>query len=92
MNLEWNYNQHYVDIFMPGYVIKAHQKHTTHPLIFFSHYGSMVQYTPEPDNPPLLSTSSKTRIQEIVGTFILYARAIDNTILSKLNSLSTVQS
>ena len=68
MNLEWNYDRHYMDISMPGYVANALHKfhHPTPPKSQDSpfkfvrpNYGSTVQYAPEPDNTPLLSPSGK---------------------------------
>ena len=67
-----------------------HSNHNIHPLNSFAQ--TTVQYAPEPDNSPFLPPSGKTRVQQIVGTFLFYARAIDNTMLTTLNSLSTCQS
>ena len=101
MTLEWNYKKKYVDVSMPGYVSKAlHKFHHTpsskpqhSPFKFVRpNYGYIVQYAPEPDNSPFLSPSGKTRVQQIVGTFLFYARAIDNTMVPVLNSLSASQS
>ena len=86
---------------MPGYVSKALHKFYHAPRSKPQHlpfkfvrpnYGSTIQYAPEPYNSPFLSPSGKTRVQQIVGTFLFYARAIDNTMLPALNSLSASQS
>ena len=52
----------------------------------------MVQYAPETNISQLLSASGKTCVQQIVGTFLYYARAIDNTIFPALDLLSASQS
>ena len=48
--------------------------------------------TPRKLLTPFLSPFGKTRVQQIVGTFLFYARAIDNTMLPALNSLSASHS
>ena len=54
-------------------------------------YGARVQYTPTADTSPILSTADKTRIQQIVGVFLYYARAVDPTMLPALNELGSQQ-
>ena len=44
-----------------------------------------------PDISPVLNAKEKTHIQSIVGTFLYYARAIDNTMLVALNELAREQ-
>eukprot|EP00978_Attheya_sp_CCMP212_P010326 scaffold24937_cov65-Attheya_sp.AAC.1 len=46
---------------------------------------------PAPDTTPLLPAGEQTALQEIVGTFLYYARAIDSTMLMALNSLASQQ-
>ena len=43
-------------------------------------------------NSPRLLPPKTTRVQQIVGTLIFYARAIDNTMLVALNSIAAEQS
>ena len=101
MTLEWNYNTHCVDVSMPGYVAKAlHNIHHTTPSkpqhspfkCVRPNYGSKVQYAPEPDNSPFLSASGNNHVQQIVGNFFYYRRAIDNSMIPAFISLSTSQS
>ena len=101
MTLEWNYAKKYVDVSMPGYVTNTLHifRHTTLSKLQYSpfkfirlNYGSMVQYAPETNISQLLSASGKTCVQQIVGTFLYYARAIDNTIFPALDLLSASQS
>ena len=73
-----------------SYTMPHIPNHNIHPSNSFAQ--TTVQYAPEPDNSPFLSPSGKTRVQQIVGTFLFYARAIDNTMLPALNALSASQS
>jgi hypothetical protein len=48
---------------------------------------------PNPTNTsPLLDNAGKKRIQQIVGSFLYYARAVDPTILMALSDIATQQS
>ena len=53
-------------------------------------YGKQVQYEEIDDTSPV-SPASKTRIQEIVGVFLFYARAVDPTMLTAVNKLASKQ-
>jgi hypothetical protein len=88
MTINWNYEAGYVDISMPGYVNKALQRFT-HPMPkkhqpapskwVEPQYGASIQYA-EPDNTyDKLSKEGILRLQEIIGTFLYYRRAVDNT-------------
>ena len=99
LTFNWNYDEGYVDISIPGYIEKAlkrlqHKKskrpqyspHTwTQPS-----YGSKVQMANFDDSPPLNATETK-HIQSIVGSFLYYARAIDSTMLPALNEIGAQQ-
>ena len=50
------------------------------------------QYAPAPDATPLLDNKGTKRIQSIVGSLLYYARAIDSTLLTALNSIGAQQS
>jgi hypothetical protein len=55
-------------------------------------YGKDNQ-TPTPSNDsPLLDDAGKKRIQQIAGSFLYYARAVDPTIVMALSDLSSQQS
>ena len=85
---------------MPGYVQSALHKfqhppprrrqHEPHPWIKPT-YGQKQQFVDNIQSPPLSNTET-TRIQAIVGTFLYYARAIDDNGLVSLNSIGTQQS
>jgi hypothetical protein len=101
ITLDWHYDNSYLDISMPGYVAKQLTKYN-HPLLNKpAHtpwepnpikYGNPVQQTlPQDDSPPL-SKQQITHIQQIVGSFLYYARATDPTIPYTLSELATQQS
>ena len=84
---------------MPKYV-----KQTLHKLKYTAsakyigapHEWTVPAYSKKPqlapvDNTPKLSDQGKKRIQQIVGSFLYYARAVDSTILPALSELSSLQ-
>jgi hypothetical protein len=101
MTIDWDYHNHTVDIFMPGYGTKAldrfqhnacgRTQHSPHAWTK-PQYGSHPQLTPAPDDTDLLPPSTLTRIQEIVGTLLFYGRAIDSTMLVALGTIASQQS
>ena len=48
-----------------------------------------IHTTAEQDITPLLTPAGTRRIQQIVGSFLYYARAIDNTIYPALNDIES---
>ena len=54
-------------------------------------YDAKVQYAPEEDIATLLDAKGKTPVQQIIGTFLYYARIMDHTQLAALNSLGEQQ-
>ena len=101
LTLEWDYANQTVDVSMPGYVERALQRfaHTHDPSVPSSsphHYqapmfGQKIQYATSNDASPVLDAKSKTRLQEIIGVFLYYARAVDNTMLPALGTIATKQ-
>ena len=51
-------------------------------------YGAKAQLTPEADASELLNEHRKRRNQEIVGSLLYYARAVDNKLLVALSASS----
>jgi hypothetical protein len=50
-------------------------------------------HAPSPlDDSPLLNEAGKKRVQQIVGSFLYYARAVDPTIIMALSEISSQQS
>ena len=55
-------------------------------------YNQIRQIAVHPDTSPSLSTPNKTKIQQIIGCLLYYARALDNTMLVALNTIAQSQS
>jgi hypothetical protein len=101
MTLNWDYIRSTVDISMHGYVAKALERfqHTPHHCAEHSPhawsksiYGTHPQLTSPVDDTSLLPQSALTRIQEITGTLLFYARVIDCTMLVVLGIVASNQS
>lgn len=98
--IDWDYDNHTVDISMPTYIEKA--------LIRFEHpmpkkpqnsphawtkpnYGSAQQMTAAPDDGIPLEPAKIKTLQQIIGVLLYYARAVDSTMLVALGSLAAAQ-
>jgi hypothetical protein len=100
MALKWDYENQTVDISMPGYIAKALQRfhhpqptkpeHSPHRYIE-PQYGAPVQYTDPEDTTAPLNKADIKQLQEIIGTLLYYARAVDSTMLVALSSLAAAQ-
>ena len=100
ISLNWDYEARTLDISMPGYIQKAlqrykHVRSTTRqdspypaaPRI----YGAAAQ-APSPDDDSLEATEDKVKhIQQVVGTILYYARAVDITVLMALSTITSEQ-
>ena len=85
---------------MPGYVERALQRfqHTVPAPNEHSpqawnqpQYGDKIQYSADPDETPCLEATNTRHAQEILSTFLFYARAVDLTMLKAIGSLATQQ-
>ena len=54
-------------------------------------YGAKVQYAKEGDKSPKLDAKGKLFIQQVTGTFLYYARAVDATMLMALSTIASDQ-
>ena len=100
LTLEWDYPSRKVHISMPGYIDEAltrfkHKQPTRKQYSPHRHitpsYGARAQYV-EPEVPRrLLDKTEKTYVQAVTGTLLYYARAVDSTILTALNTIATQQ-
>jgi hypothetical protein len=87
-----------ITLSMPGYVEKAltrfgiiNPKGANSPSVYLPpEYGKAVQYEESDDTSPV-APEAKTRIQEIVGVFLFYARAVDPTMLTAVTKLAIKQ-
>ena len=84
---------------MPGYIQRAldrfahpvPSRHEASPHQWNAPtYGSRQQYATR-DTSPFLDLQDTKRIQEVLGTFLYYARAVDLTMLTTLGTIGTQQ-
>jgi hypothetical protein len=86
---------------MPGYIKAAlhkyqraaptlpeHAPHTWNPPV----YGAKTQYVEDENNIPALSAKDVNKLQELTGTLLYYARALDPTLIMSINVLASEQS
>jgi hypothetical protein len=101
IDLSWDYENGTVDLSMNGYIAKALQRFTHPTPTRPQHsphawtkpqYGAKTQMTKEPDVSPPLDKAGIQRLQEVIGTLLFYARAIDSTMLVPLGTLVSAQS
>ena len=101
LTLDWDYTARTCDISMPGYIARALQRfqHPTPPVPEHSPhpwqrptYGATTQYAPPPDTSASIAAPDKLRLQEVLGTLLYYARALDSTLLTAISELATEQS
>lgn len=101
LTIAWDYDAGTVTLSMPGYVERALQ-HFNHPIPTHSEhsphawnqpqYGAKIQYAAAPDTSPILNAANKTRMQEVLGVSLFYARAVDVTMLKAIGTIATQQS
>jgi hypothetical protein len=100
ITLKWNYAKHHVDLAMAKYVMKQLTKYGHVAPLKPQHcpylpnpikYGKDNQAPSPLDDSPLLNEAGKKCIQQIVGSFIYYAWAVDPTILMALSEMSSQQ-
>jgi hypothetical protein len=99
LTLDWNYEKRYVDLSMPGYIARALQRfmhptpgrpeHAPHAWTAPT-YGSRQQYATH-DTSPAVDSKDTIRIQEVLGTLLYYARAVDCTMITAIGSIATQQ-
>jgi hypothetical protein len=86
---------------MPGYIKAAlhkyqhpapahpeHAPHTWNPPI----YSAKTQFVSEPTPSPAISEKDVNKVQQITGTLLYYARAVDPTLIMPINVLASEQS
>ena len=100
LTLNWNYSHGYVDVSMPNFVKKTLEKLNYTPnksKQYAPHewtspiYGKNWQFSKPEDTSPPLSAKGKKRVQSVVGSFLYYGQAVDNTILPALNEIALMQ-
>ncbi len=100
IKLNWDYPTCTLDISMPGYITKLLQKYKhcipSKPQrcpcsVLSKQYGKQAQAPISVDISPKLSLDNIKQIQQIVGSILYYARAVDITVLMALSSIATKQ-
>jgi hypothetical protein len=101
LTLDWDYKTRTVDLSMPGYIKSAphkyqhaaparpeHAPHTWNPPI----YGAKTQFVNDETISPALSDKDINKLQQLTGTLLYYARAVDPTLIMPINVLASEQS
>ena len=101
ITLKWDYAKGFVDISMPNYVQKklveyGHKKplrpqncpYAPPPVKYGKESNNLI---PEEISPPA-TEKEKKYVQQVLGSFLFYARAIDMTILHSLSAIASEQS
>ena len=100
ITLNWHYKEQYVDITIPNYVPNQlltygrpppkraqYTPFEPRPINYGAKYDTIIHEYPG----KLLGDSDKKYIQQVLGSFLYYARAIDMKILLALNDIATQQ-
>jgi hypothetical protein len=101
LTLDWDYKKRTVDLSIPGYIKAAlhkyqhpapahpeHAPHTWNPPI----YGAKTQSVNDETTSPALSDKDVNKLQQLTGTLLYYARAVDPTLIMPINVLASEQS
>eukprot|EP01082_Thalassiosira_pseudonana_P012372 g11214.t1 g11214 contig5:382941-386300(-) len=100
LTIDWDYNNKKVHLSMPGYVNKAlkrfgHEHPPNRQDQPYPHtppkYGAKVQYAEEVKDSPPLNKEEQRYIQQVTGTFLYLARAVDSTMLTPLSAIASEQ-
>jgi hypothetical protein len=101
LTLDWDYKNGTVNLSMPGYIKTTlhkyqhhaparpeHAPHTWKPPI----YGAKTQFLTEETISPALSDKDVNNLQQLTGTLLYYARAVDTPLIMPINVLASEQS
>jgi hypothetical protein len=58
----------------------------------YTHYGAKTQFVSDATHSPALSDKEVNKLQQLTGTLIYYARAVDPTLIMPINVLASEQS
>ena len=85
---------------MPNYIpdaLKSFKREKTNKWQGYPHqhmvpnYGAKQQFAKEESNEPVLGKENKIYIQQVLGTFLYYVRAVDPTTLFTLSAIASEQ-
>jgi hypothetical protein len=101
LTLDWDYKNRTVDLSMSGYIKAAlhkyqhaaparpeHAPRTWNPPI----YGAKTQCVEDKTTSPALSDKDVNKLQQLTGTLLYYARAVDPCLIMTINVLAYEQS
>lgn len=100
ITLNWNHSHHSVNLSMPNYIhqVLTQYKHPcpTKPVHAPSQwiepsYGKTTQLAPLPDTSDQLDEKQQLLIQQITGSLLYYARAVDPTMLVAIEDIAAAQ-
>ena len=100
LTLDWDFAARTMDFSMPGYIANALKKFNHPTPVTPQHsphswtapqYGAKTQLTNPVDTSAKLDPAGVKRLQEVVGTLLYYARAVDSTMLVALGTLASAQ-
>ena len=102
ITIDHDRQNHTIELSMPGYVPKAitrfgraKQSGAKSPLMYVPFkFGKEQQMTPDlpPEAHEIVDDKTKTYVQEVTGVFLFYSRAVDPTMLTAVNKISSEQS
>jgi hypothetical protein len=100
LKIGWDYTNGTVDLSMPGFINDTlhkyqypaptrleHAPHQWNPPI----YGAKTKYVEDTQDSPDLSPKEATRLQQLGGTPLYYARAVDPTLIMPIIVLASEQ-
>ena len=100
LTFDWDYERRMVHLSMPDYIPDALKrfKHERPGKVQLSphphtppNYGAKQQYAKEEVEEPEVSKDEKLFVQQVLGTFLYYARAVDSTMLVTLSAIASEQ-
>jgi hypothetical protein len=98
LTLDWDYKNRTVDLYLPGYIKAALHKYQHPSLVLPEHaprtwnsptYGAKTQFVNETTPIPALSDKDVNKLQQLTGTLLYYARAVDTTLIMPINVLAS---
>ena len=99
--IDWDYSNGFVDISMPNYIKDIllrflHQtpkkpEHSPHAHVPIQYGIKTRQYAVNQCDSPLLDKKGIKYVQQVVGSLLYYARALDGTMLPALNTIGSEQ-
>jgi len=99
ISINWDYHRQQVHLSKPGYCRETlvRFKHILRKLNNQPHkhvkttYGAQIQYATKEDLTPKVDAEETKFIQQVTGTFLYYARAVDPTMLLALSTIEENQ-